>query len=144
VAETRRVVLATGEVREVLVRAGHSFTDGVGYFARLSPTDTMAFGADPRGAVLRLEDVWRHPTHAEGQAGAAVTILARILRDDCGESHDAALARAQTIYAAHLARLEREAVEALLTERAPAERARAAADRHTAELALGTAGEGQR
>lgn len=87
------------------------------------------------------EDVWRHPTHAEGQAGAAVTILARILRDDCGESHDAALARAQTIYAAHLARLEREAVEALLTERAPAERARAAADRHAAELALGTATE---
>lgn len=53
-AETWRVVLADGTVREVLVRAGHSFTDGVGYFARLSPTDTMAFGADPRGAVLRL------------------------------------------------------------------------------------------
>lgn len=53
-AQTWRVVLASGEVREVVVRAGHSFTDGVGYFARLSPTDTMAFGAGPRGAVLRL------------------------------------------------------------------------------------------
>lgn len=53
-AQTWRIVLADGTVREVVVRAGHSFTDGVGYFARLSPTDTMAFGADPRGAVLRL------------------------------------------------------------------------------------------
>ena len=47
----------------------------------------------------------------------------------------------QTIYAAHLARLEREAVEAMLSERAPAQRARAAADRRIAELALGTAPE---
>ena len=61
--------------------------------------------------------------------------------DDCGEPHDAATARAVTIYRAHLARMEREAVEALLSERAPAQRARAAADRHTAELALGTAEE---
>ena len=87
------------------------------------------------------EDVWRHPTHADGQAGAVVACLAHILRVDCGEPDDAATARADTIYRAHLARLEREAVEAMLTERAPAQRARAAADRHAAELALGTATE---
>ena len=51
------------------------------------------------------------------------------------------LDRADTIYRAHLARLEREAVAARLTERTPAQRARAAADRHAAELALGTATE---
>ena len=92
------------------------------------------------GLLYRLsdarEDVWRHPTHAEWQARGPVASLGRILCDDCGESHDAALARAQTIYAAHLARLERGAAEAMLTARAPAQRARAAADRHTAELAL--------
>ena len=87
------------------------------------------------------EDVWRHPTHADGQAGAVVACLAAILRVDCGEPDDAATARADTIYRAHLARLEREAVEAMLSERAPAHRARAAADRHAAELALGTATE---
>lgn len=87
------------------------------------------------------EDVWRHPTHAEGQAWSAVLCLAVILCDDCGEPQAAAIARADAIYRAHLARLEREAVEAMLSERAPAQRARAAADRHTAELALGTAEE---
>lgn len=87
------------------------------------------------------EDVWRHPTHADGQAGAVVACLAAILRVDCGEPDDAATARADTIYRAHLARLEREAVEAMLSERAPAHRARAAADRRIAELALGTATE---
>lgn len=87
------------------------------------------------------EDVWRHPTHAGGQMGAVEVCLARILRDDCGEPRDAAIARAWTIYTTHLARLEREAVEAMLTARAPAQRARAAADRHTAELALGAAPE---
>jgi hypothetical protein len=73
------------------------------------------------------EDVWRHPTHAEGQAWSAVMCLARILHEDCGEPEDASRERADTIYRAHLARLEREAVEAMLTERAPAQRARAAA-----------------
>lgn len=87
------------------------------------------------------EDVWRHPTHAEGQAWSVVHCLGAILRDDCGEPHDAAVARADTIYRAHLALLEREAVEAMLSERAPAQRARAAADRRIAELALGTAPE---
>lgn len=97
------------------------------------------------GLLYRLsdarEDVWRHPTHAEGQARSVVVCLAFILRGDCGEPHDTAVARAETIYRAHLARLEREAAEAMLTARAPAQRARAAADRHTAELALGTAPE---
>jgi len=87
------------------------------------------------------EDAWRHPTHAEGQVRYVVLCLAVILCDDCGEPHADAIARADAIYRAHLARLEREAVEALLTERAPAQRARAAADRHAAELALGTATE---
>lgn len=84
------------------------------------------------------EDVWRHPTHAEWQARGPVASLGRILHDDCGEPHDAAVARADTIYRAHLARLEREAVAAMLTGPTPAQRARAAADRHAAELALGT------
>ena len=95
--------------------------------------------------LYRLSDarerVWRYPTHAEGQAWSAVQLLAHILRDDCGEPPDAAIARADTIYRAHLARLERETVAARLTERTPAQRARAAADRHAAELALGTATE---
>ena len=30
------------------------------------------------------EDVWRHPTHADSQAGAVVACLAAILRVDCG------------------------------------------------------------
>ena len=97
------------------------------------------------GLLYRLsdarEDVWRHPTHAEWQARGPVASLGRILHDDCGEPDDAATARADTIYRAHLARLEREAVAAMLSERAPAHRARAAADRHAAELALGTATE---
>lgn len=107
---------------------------------RVVEHDRLLFGLLYRLSDAR-EDVWRHPTHAEGHAWHAAQLLAHILRDDCGEPHDAAVARADTIYRAHLARLEREAVEALLTERAPAQRARAAADRHAAELALGTATE---
>ena len=86
-------------------------------------------------------DVWEHPTHAEGQVGRVIWRLADILINDCGEAPHDARPRAQTIYAAHLARLEREAVAALLTGPTPEQRARAAADRHAAELALGTATE---
>ena len=91
--------------------------------------------SDARGRVAP-------PTHADGQAGAVVACLAHILRVDCGEPDDAATARADTIYRAHLARLEREAVEAMLSACARASpMRRAAADRHAAELALGTATE---
>jgi hypothetical protein len=68
-----------------------------------------------------------------------VVHLALILRDDCGEPDDAASTRAWTIYRAHLTRLESEAIAAMLTGPTPEDRARAAADRHAAELALGTA-----
>ncbi len=86
-------------------------------------------------------DVWRHPTHAGGQIARPVARLARILHEDCGEPEDASRDRAWTIYRHALARMEIEAIEATLSVRAPAQRARAAADRHTAELALGTAEE---
>lgn len=96
-AQTWRIVLADGTVREVVVRAGHSFTDGVVYFARLSPTDTMVFGADPRGAVLRL-------------AVARYLDVAEILAP--GEPTRAELRAQVEAYAAQLAPMTR-AVDAL-------------------------------
>lgn len=86
-------------------------------------------------------DVWRHPTHAGGQIARPVLRLARILHEDCGEPEDASRERAWTIYRAHLARLEREAIERVCSGPTPEQRARAAADRLAAELALGTATE---
>ena len=49
-----RIVDATGAVREVSVRAGHSALGGVGYFASLRDGDVAVFDSAPRDAVLRL------------------------------------------------------------------------------------------
>lgn len=95
-----------------------------------------------RGLLCALsdarEDAWRHPTHAAGQAGRVVARLAEMLARDCGEEARGAGDRAGVIYTAHLARLEREALTAATAGPTPEQRARAAADRHAAELALGT------
>lgn len=117
---------------------------------RIGACPLVVAGRDDRMVALLCvlsdarEDVWRHPTHAAGQAGRVVARLAEMLARDCGEEARAADDRARMIYTAHLARLEREALAATLAGPTPEQRARAAADRHAAELALGTATEERR
>ena len=98
-----RIVDATGAVREVSVRAGHSALGGVGYFASLRDGDVAVFDSAPRDAVLRLALVRYLPaaeilapgvlTRAEAVA-AARREGAEAMRERCDDALTARLVEA--------------------------------------------------